>query len=310
MTPLRQHVNRVRSCLLDETWAVGIANRPIASFLDLPVLSDVAWLPVPKGAYFADPFGMPDGVSLMVEHFDHRTAMGRLIRIGLDGVSRDDEPLEPRPVGHASFPYLLEADGELYCLPETAAARHLDLWRQEIDGRFRPAFRLLEDVPAADPVLFLWQGLWWLGFTDVRLGEHDNFCLYYARSLSGPWCPHKRNPVASGRHASRSAGTPFLHDACLYRPAQDCNRTYGGAVVINRIERLDPDNFVETSMVRVAPEAGGQFCHGAHTLTAWGPRTLVDAKRHGFVPTAFGRRVHKRLVRRTGTELPHKDPSP
>ncbi len=34
-------------------------------------------------------------------------------------------------------------------------------------------------------------------------------------------------------------------DGALYRPAQDCSVTYGGAVVINRIDRLTPEEFSE-----------------------------------------------------------------
>jgi hypothetical protein len=48
---------------------------------------------------------------------------------------------------------------------------------------------------------------------------------------------------------------------------------------------------------RLAPGPGWPYPDGLHTLTAWGSRTLIDAKRHGFVPAAFRRRLAARLPR-------------
>ena len=44
----RNAVERVRDMLTEETWAVGIAPRPVASFLERPGLDDVVWLQIRK----------------------------------------------------------------------------------------------------------------------------------------------------------------------------------------------------------------------------------------------------------------------
>jgi hypothetical protein len=297
-TPLPDRARaRARSWLVDETWAVGIVDRPIASFLDRPTLADARWLTPPRGGYVADPFGLPDGETILVERFDHAQSIGTLAAITRDGASIAPEPFEAPPRGHASFPYLATIDGTVFCLPENAAAGRLVLWRQEQGGRFRPVATIAEGLPAADATLFSWGGRWWIAFTDLRLGAHDNLCLLHAPSPHGPWRPHPRNPVKRDLGSSRSAGTPFVHGGRLYRPAQDCHGTYGAAVVINRIEALDPETFHEEPVARIGPDLSGPYPDGAHTLSAWGERTLVDAKRHGFVPAAFRRRVLGRLRR-------------
>ena len=288
---------RLRSWLIDETWAVGIVDRPIASFIDRPTLADARWLPVPPGGYMADPFGLPEGDAILVERFDHMSAVGRLAIIAAeDGAERMADPLRPTPRGHASFPSLVSGEGALWCLPETVADGRLVLWRRRADGRFRPCTVIAEGLAAVDPVLFPWEGRWWIAFTDGRAGSHDNLHLLYAERPQGPWLPHAGNPVRRGDPgASRSAGTPFPHEGRLYRPAQDCTTRYGAAVVLNCVLRLDPDGFTEATAARIAPNRRSPFPHGTHTLSAWGRRTLVDAKREGFVPAAFRRRVALRL---------------
>ena len=121
-------------------------------------------------------------------------------------------------------------------------------------------------------------------------------CLLHAEALEGPWRPHAGNPVKRDIGSSRPAGTPFVHEGRLYRPAQDCTGCYGAAIVVNRVRALDPERFAEEPVARIAPDRASPFPHGAHTLVAWGERTLVDAKRHGFVGAAFRRRALARLA--------------
>ncbi len=57
--------------------------------------------------------------------------------------------------------------------------------------------------------------------------------------------PGKVAPRPSAAEKDRPAGALFTVAGQIYRPAQDCSRTYGGAIVINKIERLTPEKFVE-----------------------------------------------------------------
>ena len=44
--------------------------------------------------------------------------------------------------------------------------------------------------------------------------------------------------------------------------------------------RLTPDEYAEEPVARLEPDPRGPLPHGLHTLTAAGPVTLVDGKRH------------------------------
>ena len=101
----------------------------------------------------------------------------------------------------------------------------------------------------------------------------------------------------------------------LCRPAQDCSRTYGGAIAINRIVKLNPTAFEEELVGRIEPDATGPYCHGVHTVCPMDGLTLVDGKRTRFHIAApvlkvwafvAGRR-HRAVARKRGdSAAPHE----
>jgi hypothetical protein len=96
--------------------------------------------------------------------------------------------------------------------------------------------------------------------------------------------------------SARPAGTPFVVDGTLYRPAQDCSRTYGGRVTINRVLILTPLAFREEPFAFVDPDPEGPYPDGLHTLSQVGNVTLIDGKRTLFVPVEFRRVLLKKLA--------------
>ncbi|MBI4259365.1 MAG: hypothetical protein HY658_02250, partial [Actinobacteria bacterium] len=123
---------QLRGLFRADQWNVGVAERPIASFLERPATDDVRWLPEPRrGTYVADPFAVPgEALTVLVEHYDQRAARGRIdaIEAGPDGPAGRPRPALALPV-HASYPYVFEHDKEVYCVPETAEAREVVLHR-------------------------------------------------------------------------------------------------------------------------------------------------------------------------------------
>ncbi len=278
----RNAVGRVREALTEEIWAVGIAPRPIASFLTRPALDDVAWLPERSGGGFlADPFGLVDatGPVILAEAFDPRLGRGEIVAL------RPESP-EPLPVttglaGHLSYPCLVEDEGVLYCVPENSASGRVTLLRAvRLPERFEPAAVLLDGFAGVDCTPFRHDGRWWMLAMDHADQDVTKLFLFHADRLLGPWQPHAGNPVRCDVRSARPAGPPFVHDGRLYRPAQDCSERYGGAVVLLRIDVLTPERFEEIPVARIEPDPAGPYPDGVHTLTPLGPaHTLVDGKR-------------------------------
>jgi hypothetical protein len=272
----------LREAVTEEVWVVGVAARPVASFLDRPQLDDVTWLPERAGGGFlADPFGLMTeaGPVVLAEAFVPELGRGEIValRPGVEGSTTVATGLK----GHLSYPCLIEDGGELYCLPENSAAGRVTLLRcLRFPDRFEPASVLLEGFPGVDCTPFRHDGCWWMLAMDHRDQDIAKLFLFHAERLRGPWQPHPWNPVRCDIRNARPAGPPFLHEGRLYRPTQDCARCYGGAVVLNRIDVLTTEWFHETPVARIEPDPTGSYPAGVHTLTPLGAtHTLLDAKR-------------------------------
>lgn len=292
-----------RSLFRHDHWNVGYVDRPIAWFLDpARAPAPIAWLPPPtRDEFFADPFGTwrAGRLTILFERFDYRTNLGSISAIEHPGGSAAvPVQIGPQPAVHLSYPYLIDAGDRLLCIPETHQAAEIGLYEV---GRFPDRWVKIADLlrgpPIVDATLFRHGELWWLAGSEATAkGTTCELHLWHADQITGPWRAHAANPVKVDVRSARPAGTPFLKDGALYRPAQDCSRTYGGRVVINRVVTLTPTEFQETPAAAVEPDPSGPYPAGLHTLSAAGGGTLIDGKRVVFSPAEF-RRVFLHYLR-------------
>jgi hypothetical protein len=153
-------------------------------------------------------------------------------------------------------------------------------------GEWKRVAVLLEDVPGVDPTVFRHDRRWWLMCTRKGPQEDTELWAWHAPDPTGPWTPHALNPIKTDVRGARPAGPPFVRDGVLYRPAQDCSRTYGGRVVVHRVDDLTPTAFAEEQVVVIEASRRSRYPIGPHTLTPVGDRVLVDGRRAVFVPAA------------------------
>ncbi len=287
-----------RGLVRHDDWTIGVVDAPIRAFLERDFQPGVEWVPPPGDSRFiADPFGLEiDGrLAIVYEDFDYRTARGTIAVISAgEAVPRTAPRVAIELAVPSSYPYLFQHEGEVYCIPETRAAREACLYRLvEFPDRWDKVATLLRGIAAVDTTVFPHGGRWWLLCTDHDRGENFRLFVWHASRPEGPWEPHAANPVKTDIRSSRPGGTPFVHAGDLYRPAQDCSRTYGGRIVINRLTRLTPTAFEEETVAAVGPFPGTRFPQGVHTLSAVGERTVLDGKRYRFmaraVPYVIGR---------------------
>jgi hypothetical protein len=300
---VRHSLARCEQKLLREWWSLGIADRSREDIAVSGSVGTVRWLePDPRPAYLADPFPLPATRHVLCEEMPMAGGHGRIVAVdpdansGSSGVVRTSDVLSDDY--HHSYPYLFQEGSELYFVPETPERGRTVLYRLNAGERslvcnVAPARSL------ADPTLFKHQRRYWIACTDLDVGRHDNLCLFHAEQLSGPWKPHRLTPVKIDVRGARPAGPLFTLDGRLIRPAQDCARTYGGAVTLNRIDHLTEDEFRETPFQRISPDPSGPFPDGLHTISSDGVRTWIDGKRMVFYFPAI---LHN-LVERVPTSL-------
>ena len=279
-------VAAVATLLRVDHWNVGIVAEPIATFLRPEAEVPIHWLPEPpRGWYVADPFAPSCGLEsgLLVEAFDYRSGKGRIAIVNARDSTAVPEPVIAEPI-HLSYPFLLEHEGAIYCVPDTHQARAVHLYQATAFPRqwVRRA-TLIEGFAGIDASIVRHDGLWWLFCSEHEELPNHTLYVWYAEDLTGPWTRHVANPVKVDVRSSRPAGTPFVHEGRLYRPAQDCSRTYGGAVAINHVSRLTPTEYHEEVRSVIEPDVTGPYPRGFHTLSACGQCTLVDGMRRRFI---------------------------
>jgi len=246
------------------------------------------------------------GPLVLAEAFDPATGRGHLVRTEL----RAGASVVPvlRAAHHLSWPFLVEDGGEIFLLPEASATGRIQLFRAApFPDRFEPDAVLVEGFAGVDPTVVRHAGHWYLFATDRVDQDETRLHLFVAEALRGPWRRHPMSPVADDLRAARPAGPLFTYEGSLFRPAQDCSRTYGGGVVINRIEALSPELFREVPVARLDPDPTGPCPDGLHTLTVTDGAILIDGKRErrslrAFLRNAWALRDERRAARARGRQ--------
>jgi hypothetical protein len=283
-----------------DDWNIGVVDAPVESFLARDAIPHVAWAPVRRGHYSADPFGRWDGGVLQVlfEDYSHAQGEASIARRRWSrerGWAQSESALD---IGsHLSYPFLLENDGRYLLLPESRASGKLALYTSDdLDGPWRRHATLKEDAGIADATLLQHGGLWWMfAVRNGGLNPSTELSLWFAERPEGPWQEHPLNPVLVDVRSARPAGPCFVVDGRLYRPAQDCSTGYGDRVVIKRISVLTTERFDEEAVSTLRPNSAGPFPYGVHTLTGVGEVTLIDGKRRVWNTAALLRVARSRL---------------
>jgi hypothetical protein len=239
----------------------------------------------PPGEFWADPFLLERNGETYVFYENYVYAFG-LGRISV-GRYRDSklEVLGDALVlpYHLSFPYLVECQDELFMIPESCAARRVEVWRCT---KFPLEWELysvgLEGESVADTVLFEDEGQWWM-FANISSGMHEDQCNeLHVFSIDGPALktvvPHPLNPVVIDSRVARNAGRIRRKDGQLIRPSQNSSHgVYGWGLNLMEITRLDMEGYEERCLVQFGPDQLGVAAF--HHVDSLGDTFVVDGCR-------------------------------
>lgn len=238
----------------------------------------------PPGRFYADPMLVEAGGRdcLFVEDADLRTGFGRISMLPL---AADGRPGAPEVVlqrdYHLSYPYVFVSEGVHYMIPETGSRQTIELYRaSDFPRGWELVATLMRGLFAADATVIAYQGRFWLFAAVSQCGGsvNDELFLFWADALLGPWQAHPMNPVVSDVRRARPAGPLFRRGEQLIRPAQDCSRTYGGAMVLNLVETLSVSDYRERQIGRIEPDWRPGL-QATHTIGASDRFVVTDGKR-------------------------------
>jgi hypothetical protein len=270
-------------CCYAPHWRIGWRSHEGPGVLELGHLGGPKWnvLADPGRRFFADPFPITRGgrTYLFFEDLDHHVGKGIIsaIEFGPNGPIGPVFPVIEEP-WHLSYPFLIEADGQLWMVPESSKSGQVTLYRcVDFPGRWERCAALLEGVEAADATIFAHDGRFYM-MSAVREdlgGYSDTLAIHHAPQLLGPWTEHAAHPALIDASAARPAGAVVRKEGALWRPVQDCAHGYGHALRLARIDRLDPQGFAQTFTAHIG--SGPQWPGGRlHTLNRFGALEVID----------------------------------
>lgn len=231
--------------------------------------------------FYADPFPFEHDRALYVFVEDYPHATGKAViavsALDSDGVAASPVPVLEEPY-HLSYPQVFAHDGAIWMLPEASSGGGLVLYRAEhFPDRWTRVATLVEG-PISDATLLIRDDGFWLFATD-RDGDlgstSDTLVVFHAPALTGPWSPHRTNPILVDRRRARPGGA-FIHEgARTFLPIQDGTLGYGGGLGLSELLRLDHDA-VELSIPRPISGAGDFPYPKIHTLNRAGRLEVID----------------------------------
>ena len=275
-------------------WYLAIRQRDSGRRFDDP--SNYQLMPSTDDRFYADPFLVEKDGKTFLFFEDFRYATGRAV-ISCCELQPDGTPGLPVEVlnrsYHLSYPFVFEHDGEMYMIPETKENMMVELYRAtSFPTEWTAAGVLLRDIHAVDATIQKIGEKFWMfaGVSNGRYSNSDELCLFFADALTGPWRPHRNNPVLSDVRRSRPAGALFYDEGRLIRPSQDCGKAYGYALVFSEVLTLNETEYEERQIGRLDPSMI-TGCVGIHTYNRTEQFEVVDRTLPAKVANAAMRKV-------------------
>jgi hypothetical protein len=262
-----------------EEWFLASSRRP-----DLPQGADLEYSFPPRECYWADPFPVEwnDKYYVFLEEVPHATKKGHISVLTWEGNRMGKTPVKVLERDyHLSYPFLFRWANRWYLIPESVENSTVELYRcVTFPFEWELEKVLMEGERLFDVTVKEIDGRWWM-FASKAVGgalEWDELHLFHAETPLGPWRAHSRNPVKSDVRSSRPAGALFEWQGDLHRPAQDCSRRYGYGISINKILKIDPEDYWEVEVSKILPRWDKSIL-GIHTLNRIAGLTVVDCLR-------------------------------
>jgi len=238
----------------------------------------------PKDRFWADPHILYQNnrYYIFIEEYLYRTQKGHisLIVMDEDGVYSEPTIILDKPY-HLSYPFVFEHDNECYMIPESRSNKTIELYKCVVfPHQWEFCMNLMENVEAVDTTVYYDDDRWWLFVNMVEnKGEcaWDELFLWSASELqSSCWEPHPQNPIVSDCKTARPAGKIFSKNGRLYRPSQNCSKSYGYGYNISEITSLNQHSYEEEIVSRVTPDWDKDII-GTHTFNRINNLHIIDA---------------------------------
>lgn len=252
--------NIIKDNIYKEIWLIKIFKNTIAFTIKTE-----------QGHWYADPFLIENNnkTYLFFEDFNEAESKGCISFIQINSDNTFSKPtIAINESFHLSYPFIFEDNGDYYIMPESYQDNNLKLYKAtNFPSEWIHIKNLIPNICAIDPTLLKHNNKYWLFFNIKAHGAdfNDELHLYYSESLEGEWISHPLNPIISNTELSRPAGRIYFENNRIFRPSQDCLKSYGHAININEILEITENTYKEVFIKKTYPNSFGNYT-GVHTF--------------------------------------------
>lgn len=279
-------MNFFRKYATSNKWNIGFVENPLDDILDSKRPIIIHWMKHnEKKSWFADPFILDVDdlhIYVLVEEFFYPINRGRISKLTIERgtyqLKKIDVVLE-LPT-HLSYPAIIRKNEKIYIYPENSASGKLSLYEYDVLTNECSFFKTLCERPLTDAIITDLLGESMIVSTELP-NPNKNILGFFQNGEKVKECKFREN-------VARNAGDWFAYKGKVYRPAQDCSETYGGAVILQKVFKNDAGN-LEFENVRRLDSDNPSYNQGFHTFNHYQGISVVDAKgfRHPFANKIF-----------------------
>lgn len=275
-------------------WNIGLVHADIGKIIrEKKTNLSFKWLPLNEGNNsVADPFIFrtePGKINLLYEAFS-MVNLKQYGKIALCVLNDDFEILSNKEIldsgSHTSYPFVFREEGKIFVIPESRRKAAVSGYEYDLVNKCLINEKcILSNLPLLDSTFFKYNDKYWL-FATLGDSQFDNskLYIYYSDSLFGQYISHNKNPVKTGLNGTRPAGNLIMVDNNIYRPAQNCKNYYGESITINKIIKLDENEFSEEYYFELKADINSEYKSGIHTINALDNIIVVDGIKMVFMP--------------------------
>ena len=198
--------------------------------------------------WMADPFLVKhnDQNYIFVEMYDKKHSKGVIGYSKLNGNRCGKFRVCLEEIYHLSYPCVFYRDNDIFMVPETKENGEIALYKAIAFPQKWEKYSVVCNEPCVDstPVIYENEQCY---FTTIANAESSDDNLFLLNEKSG-----EKFPLLDNSLQLRSAGNIIADKNSLIRPSQD-DTTYGDAVIFNKIENFDINDYRELPYKRVSP---------------------------------------------------------
>lgn len=239
--------------------------------------------------WFADPYILEvndSEIIVLAEEYCYNIRRGRLARVVFDRHSYEEKYFSiilDLPT-HLSFPFIYRKEGKVYIIPENSASGCSTIYEYDDETQKLTKLHHISEEPFTDSTIFRVNDKSWL-WTTMTPDPNGKTLSIYAFDDKNLRVLDKTDSVEFEFNTARNAGECFTINGHLYRPAQDCTKTYGHGVIIQEISYAngrwhfrDVNSFYPNSFL---------YNQGIHTLNNYKGLVVFDTR--GYRNPIIGR---------------------